>query len=81
MVADDKTVLEAVVSANEELVKLRKDVEANGEDGEKLTELYKRLQELESDSAEAHAAKILAGLGFTEDGQKISTGHSVVAGG
>ncbi|CAH2064136.1 unnamed protein product [Thlaspi arvense] len=83
VVADDETTaLEAVVSANEELVKLKEEAEAleksgdgeDGDSGQKLTEVYKRLKELDSDSAKAQAAKILAGLGFTEDDQKRPTG-------
>lgn len=89
IVGDDRTALEAVVSANEELVKLRKEVallqdstlEVAGEDeddnaleaGEKLTELYEKLQLMGSDAAEAQASKILAGLGFTKDMQVRAT--------
>ncbi|KAL0725633.1 hypothetical protein Bca4012_040232 [Brassica carinata] len=79
VVGDDKTALQAVVSANEELVKLREEAEAlqnsNGEDdtGEKLAEVYERLQMLGSDAAEAQASKILAGLGFTKEMQVRAT--------
>jgi ATP-binding cassette subfamily F protein 1 len=84
VVGDDRTALEAVVSANEELVELRNEVAslqnlssaAEGENGvegsygddagEKLAELYEKLQILGSDAAEAQASKILAGLGFTK---------------
>ncbi|XP_062144192.1 ABC transporter F family member 4-like [Alnus glutinosa] len=84
VVGDDRTALEAVVSANEELVELRNEVAslqnlssaAEGEDGvegsygddagEKVAELYEKLQILGSDAAEAQASKILAGLGFTK---------------
>lgn len=85
VVGDDKTALEAVVSANEELVKIRREVAAlqdapsaagvedgndDGDDaGEKLAELYEKLQLMGSDAAEAQASKILAGLGFTKDMQ------------
>ncbi|EXC49943.1 ABC transporter F family member 4 [Morus notabilis] len=87
VVGDDKTALEAVVSANEELVKLRQEVatlqnlgsasesEAKDDDdddndtGEKLAELYEKLQIMGSDAAESQASKILAGLGFTKDMQ------------
>ncbi|KAM4072086.1 hypothetical protein ACB094_11G111000 [Castanea mollissima] len=86
VVGDDRTALEAVVSANEKLARLRKEVEflqnsfssAEGEDeiddcngddvGEKLAELYEKLRILGSDAAEAQA-KILAGMGFTEEMQ------------
>ncbi|CAN0879303.1 ABC transporter F family member 4 [Linum grandiflorum] len=84
VVGDDKSALQAVVSANEELVKLRQEVEAlqtagdgNGVDqddaGEKLSELYDKLQIMGSDAAEAQASKILAGLGFTKDMQARQT--------
>ncbi|WOL01682.1 hypothetical protein Cni_G10399 [Canna indica] len=80
VVGDDRTALEAVVSADEELVRLRKEVaalcekpeEENYDDddtGEKLAELYERLELLSSDAAEAQASKILAGLGFTQEMQ------------
>ncbi|XP_010261603.1 PREDICTED: ABC transporter F family member 4 [Nelumbo nucifera] len=88
VVGDERTALEAVVSANEELVRLRQEVaslqnssasagdEDNDNDddaGEKLAELYERLQLLGSDAAEAQASKILAGLGFTKDMQGRAT--------
>ncbi|KAF2301315.1 hypothetical protein GH714_022631 [Hevea brasiliensis] len=86
VIGDDKTALEAVVAANEELVKIRQEVaslqnltlaagdedgdDINGNDaGEKLPELYEKLQILGSDAAEAQASKILAGLGFTREMQ------------
>lgn len=89
VIGDDKTALQAVVSANEELVKLREEVaslqksssvdgEEDGDDedddnGEKLAELYEKLQLMGSDAAEAQASKILAGLGFTKDMQNRPT--------
>ncbi|BAT86710.1 hypothetical protein LR48_Vigan09g276000 [Vigna angularis] len=86
VVGDDKTALEAVVSANEELVKIRqevtslqnaasaeesvdKDDDVEDDTGEKLAELYEKLQLMGSDAAEAQASKILAGLGFTKNMQ------------
>ncbi|CAH8353534.1 unnamed protein product [Eruca vesicaria subsp. sativa] len=78
VVGDDKSALQAVVSANEELVKIREEAAAlqnttacddDDGSGEKLAELYERLQILGSDAAEAQASKILAGLGFTKDMQ------------
>ncbi|XP_023763868.1 ABC transporter F family member 4 [Lactuca sativa] len=79
IVGDDKTALQAVVAANEELVKLRQEVatllespegengnEVDDDAGEKLAELYEKLQIMGSDAAEAQASKILAGLGFTK---------------
>ncbi|CAE5968263.1 unnamed protein product [Arabidopsis arenosa] len=75
VVGDGKSALETVVSANQELFKLREEAAAlenddaggGGDNGEKLAELYERLHMLGSDAAEAQASKILAGLGFTED--------------
>ena len=71
IVGDDRTALEAVVSANEELIKLREEAaslqnaaasvgenedDADGENVvEKLSELYERLQVMGSDVAEAQA--------------------------
>ncbi|GAB4832830.1 ABC transporter F member 4 [Ancistrocladus abbreviatus] len=81
VVGDDRRALQAVVSANEELVKLREEVvlsqnsssagDEDGEDdaGEKLVVLNERLQLLGSDAAEVQASKILAGLGFTKEMQ------------
>lgn len=86
VIGDDKSALEAVVSANEELVRLRQEVASlnsaslddapNDDDddaGERLAELYERLNILGSDAAEAQASKILAGLGFTKDMQVRAT--------
>ncbi|KAG9455541.1 hypothetical protein H6P81_000049 [Aristolochia fimbriata] len=82
VVGDEKTALEAVVSANEELVTLRRQVaelqnsaeeEEEDDAGEKLAELYERLQIMGSDAAEAQASKILAGLGFTKEMQARPT--------
>ncbi|KAI3826067.1 hypothetical protein L1987_00109 [Smallanthus sonchifolius] len=78
VVGDDRTALEAVVSANEELVKLRLEVATllespEGENGNEIAELYEKLQIMGSDAAEAQASKILAGLGFTKAMQTRST--------
>lgn len=97
VVGDDRTALEAVVSADEELLKLREeafrlqnlsleegDQEQDREDGdegdthelttaERLTAVYEQLQAKDSDSAEARASKILAGLGFTKQMQGRTT--------
>lgn len=85
VVGDDRTALEAVVSANEELVKLRQEaqrlqdlsledgVDDEIDSGEKLAEVYEKLQEIGSDAAEAQASKILAGLGFTKSMQGRAT--------
>ncbi|CAI9111325.1 OLC1v1011527C1 [Oldenlandia corymbosa var. corymbosa] len=85
VVADDRTALEAVVSANEELVQLRQEVaslqntssssadDLDDDAGEKLAELYEKLELLGSDAAESQASKILAGLGFTKEMQARAT--------
>ncbi|CAN1306740.1 ABC transporter F family member 4 [Linum perenne] len=77
VVGDDKSALQAVVSANEELMKLRQEVDSlqklSSAGGEKLSELYDKLQLMGSDAAEAQASKILAGLGFTKDMQARPT--------
>lgn len=87
VVGDDKTALESVVSADEELVRLREEAaklqEANngvGDDddeaddtGEKLTAVFEKLQVLGTDAAEARASKILAGLGFSVAMQRRAT--------
>ncbi|XP_021762724.1 ABC transporter F family member 4-like [Chenopodium quinoa] len=89
IIGDDRSALEAVVSANEELVRLRKEAAslqnvssaedgANDDDGgddagERLAELYEQLNLLDADAAEAQASKILAGLGFTKDMQERPT--------
>ena len=77
VVGDDKTALESVVSADEELVRLREeaaklqeqstgaDDEDDDDTGEKLTVVFEKLQVLGTDAAEARASKILAGLGFS----------------
>ncbi|KAL4566282.1 hypothetical protein LXL04_030396 [Taraxacum kok-saghyz] len=83
IVGDDKTALQAVVSANEELVNIRQEVatllegetgtEEKDDTGEKLAELYDKLQIMGSDAAESQASKILAGLGFTKTMQTRAT--------
>ncbi|KAM0053610.1 putative ABC transporter, AAA+ ATPase domain, P-loop containing nucleoside triphosphate hydrolase [Helianthus debilis subsp. tardiflorus] len=72
IVGDDRTALEAVVSANQELVKQRLE-SPNAENGTTLSELYKDLLIKSSDVAEAQASKILAGLGFTKAMQTCAT--------
>ncbi|KAL0355760.1 UNVERIFIED_CONTAM: ABC transporter F family member 4 [Sesamum radiatum] len=58
VVGDNRSALEAVVSANEELIKLRQEVAA-----------LQDSSAVSTDAAEAQASKILAGLGFTKDMQ------------
>ncbi|RZC83537.1 hypothetical protein C5167_046323 [Papaver somniferum] len=84
VVGDDRSALEVVVSANEELVKLREQVvgllnlsvDGNVYDdiaGEKLAALYDRSRIIGAYTAEAQASKILAGLGFIKDMQMRAT--------
>lgn len=75
MVGDERTALEAVVAANEELVRLRKEVASLNEqpEGENDDDSSERLQLMGSDAAEAQASKILAGLGCTKEMQGRST--------
>ncbi|CAN1306739.1 ABC transporter F family member 4 [Linum perenne] len=58
-------------------MKLRQEVDSlqklSSAGGEKLSELYDKLQLMGSDAAEAQASKILAGLGFTKDMQARPT--------
>ncbi|CAI0376424.1 unnamed protein product [Linum tenue] len=73
---DDRSALQVVVSADAELVKLRREVDAALQDddaGDRVVELYDRLQQMGSDGAEARASKILAGLGFGVEMQARAT--------
>lgn len=70
MPASHKTALEAVKEVDSERIRLEKlaDELATAEDDESqdyLMEVYERLDELGADTAEAKAANILNGLGFT----------------
>ncbi|KCV73024.1 ATP-binding cassette sub-family F member 2 [Fonticula alba] len=66
----EKTALAAVMEVDEERLKLERMIEecitAEGADSENLMDLYERLDELEADTAEMRAAKLLSGLGFTK---------------
>ncbi|KAJ4779218.1 ABC transporter F family member 4 [Rhynchospora pubera] len=82
IVGDDRSALQAVVSADEELMKLRAEAQSLSEaddkdssdgDGDRLREIYEKLQLKGSDAAEALASKILAGLGFTKEMQDRPT--------
>ncbi|GJZ74793.1 ABC transporter F family member 4 [Tanacetum coccineum] len=78
IVGDGTTAIDAVLSANEELVNTRQEVESlEGEkgikNGEKLAELYEKLRLMGADVAEAQASKILSGLGFTKEMQGSET--------
>ncbi|KAL2938426.1 ABC transporter F family member 1 [Bienertia sinuspersici] len=75
--ASDMTALQAVVSCDEERVKLEKEVEtlAAQEDGggDRLERIYERLDALDASTAEKRAAEILHGLGFTKEMQEKMT--------
>ncbi|EFJ21885.1 ATP-binding cassette transporter, subfamily F, member 3, SmABCF3 [Selaginella moellendorffii] len=88
IVGDETPAIQAVVAADQELVKLRQEAERleklsleddNEEDEggdnhqEQLTTVYEKLRGLGSDAAESRASKILAGLGFNKDMQVRST--------
>uniref|UniRef100_A0A5S6QHJ5 ABC transporter domain-containing protein n=1 Tax=Trichuris muris TaxID=70415 RepID=A0A5S6QHJ5_TRIMR len=68
----EKSALSAVVDVDEERLRLEKEAEelAHAEDAEssdKLMDIYDRLEDISADTAEARAAEILFGLGFTND--------------
>lgn len=74
--ATDKTALEAVVEELEkETLRLEAEAERLAEDEEgatsdRLTDIYEQLDSLDPDTAQARAAKILHGLGFTREMQQ-----------
>ena len=73
---DDTSVLESVVSSDLELIKLReeeKTILAKDPENIRLPYIYKRLAEIESDTAEARASVILSGLSFDSEMQKQPT--------
>lgn len=72
MPASDKTALACVMEVDQERIRLEalaEDLAANGGDEaqDQLMDIYDRLDELGADTAEAKAANILHGLGFTAD--------------
>lgn len=74
--ATDKTALEAVIECDQEIAKLEAEAEnlalADPDDidsQDRLQEIYEQLDELSADTAEARAANILYGLGFTAEMQ------------
>jgi ATP-binding cassette, subfamily F, member 2 len=73
--ATNKTALEAVLEADEEIMRLEAEAEKiscndDTESQERLNDIYERLDALNSDTREVRAACILNGLGFTADMQK-----------
>lgn len=78
MPASEKTALQCVMEVDEERVKLEKLAEqlvANEDDEsqEQLMDIYERLDEMSADTAQARAAHILHGLGFTREMQNKMT--------
>ncbi|CAN1799982.1 ABC transporter F family member 1 [Linum perenne] len=75
--ASDMSSLEAVISCDEERLKLEKEAEllASQDDGggEALERIYERLDTLDASTAEKRAAEILFGLGFNKEMQAKKT--------
>eukprot|EP01025_Chloroclados_australasicus_P044783 TRINITY_DN487_c0_g1_i1.p1 TRINITY_DN487_c0_g1~~TRINITY_DN487_c0_g1_i1.p1 ORF type:complete len:629 (-),score=93.69 TRINITY_DN487_c0_g1_i1:431-2317(-) len=77
--ASDKTALEVVKSVDAEKIRLEKeadalaDMEMTDEVEQQLTDIYERLDLMESATSEARAASILHGLGFTKEMQNRKT--------
>ncbi|KAK7404779.1 hypothetical protein VNO78_05737 [Psophocarpus tetragonolobus] len=75
--ASDMSALEAVISCDEERLKLEKEAEvlAAQDDGggESLERIYERLDALDASTAEKRAAEILHGLGFNKQMQAKKT--------
>ena len=78
MDASDDSALQAVMSVDDERLKLEKEAEflmdkEGPEVEQRLEDIYERLDALESDMAEVRAASILHGLGFTKEMQAKKT--------
>ncbi|KAI4322305.1 hypothetical protein L6164_022013 [Bauhinia variegata] len=75
--ASDMSALEAVISCDEERLRLEKEVEtlAAQDDGggEALDRVYERLEAIDASTAEKRAAEILYGLGFNKQMQAKKT--------
>ncbi|XP_058199918.1 ABC transporter F family member 1-like [Rhododendron vialii] len=75
--ASDMSALQAVVSCDEERLRLEKEAEAlaGQEDGggENLDRIYERLEAMDASTAEKRAAEILFGLGFNQKMQEKKT--------
>lgn len=75
MPASSKTALECVMEVDEERIKLEKMAEElvaceDDESQDQLMDIYERLDEMSADQAEAKAARLLFGLGFTKQMQQ-----------
>ncbi|CAH2103633.1 unnamed protein product [Euphydryas editha] len=78
MPASDKTALQCVMEVDEERIQLEKLAEElvqneDDESQEQLLDVYDRLDDLSADTAEARAAHILHGLGFSKEMQQKAT--------
>ncbi|KAE8712722.1 ATP-binding cassette sub-family F member 2 [Hibiscus syriacus] len=75
--ASDMSSLDAVISCDEERLKLEKEaellVEQDDGGGEQLERIYERLEALDASTAEKRAAEILYGLGFNKKMQAMKT--------
>ncbi|KAL2557452.1 ABC transporter family protein [Forsythia ovata] len=75
--ASDMSSLEAVISCDEERLRLEREVEAlaaqDDGGGEQLDRIYERLDALDASTAEKRAAEILYGLGFNKKMQEKKT--------
>ncbi|KAI0500539.1 hypothetical protein KFK09_018753 [Dendrobium nobile] len=75
--ASDMSALEAVISCDEERIRLEKEVERlaaeDGGGGDALDRIYERLEAMDASTAEKRAAEILFGLGFNKQMQAKKT--------
>jgi ATP-binding cassette subfamily F protein 2 len=83
--ASDMTAKEAVMSVDKERAKLEREAdelndlllddscEDHDEIVDRVSQIYERLEEMDAATAEARAAKILSGLGFTPEKQRKKT--------
>ncbi|XP_064613584.1 LOW QUALITY PROTEIN: ATP-binding cassette sub-family F member 2-like [Liolophura sinensis] len=74
MPPSDKTALQCVIECDEERLRLEREAEAlasraDQESHDRLMDVYERLDEMDASTAEARAAEILWGLGFTKEMQ------------
>ncbi|TGZ73914.1 hypothetical protein CRM22_001247 [Opisthorchis felineus] len=80
MVPSDKTALQCVMEVDEERQRLEREAgelaaREDAESSERLVEVYERLEHLDADKAEAKAAMLLHGLGFTKEMQQKQVKH------
>ncbi|KAA3677359.1 ATP-binding cassette, subfamily F, member 2 [Paragonimus westermani] len=80
MAPSDKTALQCVMEVDVERQRLEKEaselaLREDQESTERLMEVYERLEHLDADKAEAKAAMLLHGLGFTQEMQQKQVKH------